>query len=126
MPYAVWDDEYKWTCSRTRLGVSRLTQIRDLLGEVSNGSSTGASSRVSSRSSEPKRRGRSRESKNKSASFNPEEFAPKPRTMAAAGKERIAATQQARWGKQKETASLKKSRATAGRQLRRRRPGRNR
>ena len=90
--------------------IARLTHIRSLLGEGSGGSSTGASGPApSAKSSEAKRRGRPKGSTNKATSFNPEEFAPKRRTMTAAGKERIAAAQRARWAKQKMTDSAKKS-----------------
>ena len=101
--------------------IARLTQIRDLLGEVNGGSANGRSSsdaaiHASSRttqSSERKRPGRPKGSKNKSTSFNPEEFAPKRRTMSAAGKERIAAAQRARWARQKGAVALKKERPVA-------------
>ncbi len=96
--------------------ISRLTQIRDLLADVNDASSAGTTQRAiadSGNSSEPKRRGRPRGSKNKATSFNPEEFATKRRTMSAAGKERIAAAQRARWAKQKGTDAAKKSRTIA-------------
>ena len=94
--------------------IARLTHIRNLLEEGSGGSSTGASGHApSAKPSEAKRRGRPKGSTNKAISFNPEEFAPKRRIMSAAGKERIAAAQRARWAKQKKTVSAKKSGPTA-------------
>ena len=51
---------------------------------------------------EPVRRpGRPSGSTDRATSFNPEEFAPKKRTMSAEGKARIAAAQKKRWAAQK-------------------------
>ena len=96
--------------------ISRLTQIRDLLGDVNNGSSAGPTQRApahSGNSNEPRRPGRPKGSKNKATGSNPEEFATKRRTMSAADKERIAAAQRARWAKLKGTDAAKKTRSTA-------------
>ena len=98
--------------------IRRLTQIRDLLADVTDASSLGVTQRIATHSGisgEPRRRGRPKGSKNKATSFNPEEFATKRRTMSAAGKERIAAAQRARWAKQKGMGPVEKSRPTAAR-----------
>ena len=50
---------------------------------------------------EVRRPGRPKGSGNRATSFNPEEFAPKKRTMSAEGKARIAAAQKKRWAAQK-------------------------
>lgn len=50
---------------------------------------------------EIRRPGRPKGSGNKATSFNPEEFAPRKRTMSADGKARIAAAQKKRWAAQK-------------------------
>lgn len=50
---------------------------------------------------EDRRPGRPKGSGNRATSFNPEEFAPKKRTMSAEGKARIAAAQKKRWAAQK-------------------------
>ena len=49
--------------------------------------------------------GRPKGSTDRATSFNPEEFAPKRRTMSAEGKVRIAAAQKKRWAAHKGTAS---------------------
>lgn len=106
--------------------IARLTQIRDLLGNVNDRSEVGAIQRAPSpfgNASELKRRGRPKGSKNKATSFNPEEFATKRRRMSAAGKERIAAAQRARWAKQKGTDVAKKSRPAAAKTAATRSPG---
>jgi len=72
-----------------------------------------------------RRRGRPKGSTNKQTSFNPLEFAGKPRRkLTTAARERISAAQRLRWAKQKETAvpkqtpakklTAKKGSATAG------------
>ena len=102
--------------------IVRLTQIRDLLADVNDASSAGATQRAiadSGNSSEPRRRGRPKGSKNKATSFNPEEFATKRSTLSAAGKERIAAAQRARWAKQKGTGAGKRAEPPSQRRLRR-------
>ena len=51
----------------------------------------------SSTADQVRRPGRPKGSGSKATSFNPEEFAPKKRTMSAEGKARIAAAQKKRW-----------------------------
>ena len=59
-----------------------------------------------------RRRGRPKGSTNKQTSFNPSEFAGKPRRkLGRAARERISAAQRLRWAKQKETAAPKKTSA---------------
>ena len=59
-------------------------------------------------------RGRPKGSTNKQTSFNPSEFAAKPRPkLSASARERIAAAQRARWAKLKGTAAPKKSKKAA-------------
>ncbi len=54
-------------------------------------------------------RGRPKGSTNQQTSFNPLEFAGKPRPkLSRAARERISAAQRARWAKQKQTAAPKK------------------
>ena len=53
---------------------------------------------------EVRRPGRPKDSNNRASSFNPEELAPKKRTMSAEGKARIAAAQKKRWAAQKASA----------------------
>ncbi len=96
--------------------ISRLIQIRDLLGGVNGGPSATAIQRApahSGNSSESKQLGRPKGSKNKATNSNPEEFATKRRTMSAVGKERIAAAQRARWAKLKGTDAAITSRPIA-------------
>ena len=50
------------------------------------------------------RGGRPKGSGNQATSFNPEEFAPKKRTLSAEGKARIAAAQKKRWATEKAAA----------------------
>jgi len=58
----------------------------------------------------PRRRGRPKGSTNKQTSFNPLEFAGKPRRkLGRAARERISAAQRLRWAKQKETAARKQA-----------------
>ena len=94
--------------------ISHLTKVRDLLsslGESPQGRGKLPASferRVISAAAEvsPKRgRGRPKGSTNKSTSISPTEGSPKRRTMSAAGRERIAAAQRARWAKQNGTAT---------------------
>lgn len=63
-----------------------------------------------------RRPGRPKGSSNRPTSFNPEESAPKKRTMSAEGKARIAAAQKKRWAAKKDSAAPattgKKSAAT--------------
>ena len=86
--------------------ISRLKQIRDLLsqskemprGRGSSGTSLEKQSLAASAEIAPKRgRGRPKGSSNRLRSS---EIPPKRRTMSAAGRERIAAAQRARWAKQ--------------------------
>lgn len=58
---------------------------------------------------EPRRPGRPKSSSNQFTSFNPEEFAPKKRTMSAEGKARIAEAQKKRWAAQKGAAQKTKT-----------------
>ena len=61
---------------------------------------------------EPVRRpGRPKGPSNKATSFDPEEFAPKKRTMSAEGKARIAAAQKKRWAAQKAVLRKRSSKA---------------
>ena len=62
---------------------------------------------------EVRRPGRPKGSGNRATSFNPEEFAPKKRTMSAEGRARIAAAQKKRWAAQKGSASDRTTRDTA-------------
>jgi len=56
-----------------------------------------------------RRRGRPKGSTNQQTSFNPMEFAGKPRPkLSRAARERISAAQRARWAKHKETSAPKK------------------
>ena len=72
-----------------RAEISKLQRVLDLLLEQTT-------------ETQPARRpGRPKGSANKATSFNPEEFAPKKRTMSADGKARIAAAQKKRWAVQK-------------------------
>ena len=75
-----------------RAEIAKLQRVLDLLLDQSTGAD------------EVRRPGRPKGSGNKAMSFNPEEFAPKKRTMSAEGKARIAAAQKKRWAAQK-TAS---------------------
>ena len=65
-----------------------------------------------SASKEVRRPGRPKGSGNRATSFNPEEFAPKKRTMSAEGKARIAAAQKKRWAAQKSAPSKSANNAT--------------
>ena len=77
--------------------ISRLTQVRSLLG----GLDTAAVVPERLTPSTARRRGRPKGSKNKATSFDPSEFSlPKRRTMSPEGKARIAAAQRARWARQ--------------------------
>ncbi len=77
--------------------ISRLTQIRSLLGGVD----TAAAVPKTPTPDSARRRGRPKGSKNKATSFTPSEFSPpKRRTMSPEGKARIAAAQRARWARQ--------------------------
>ena len=59
-----------------------------------------------------RRRGRPKGSTNQQTSFNPSDFAGKPRRqLGRAARERISAAQRLRWAKQKETAAPKKTAA---------------
>ncbi len=77
--------------------ISRLTQIRSLLGGLDT--AVALPDRLAPDTAP--RRGRPKGSKNKAISFKPSEFSsPKRRTMSPEGKARIAAAQRARWARQ--------------------------
>lgn len=83
-----------------RAEIAKLQRVLDLLvegtGEVD----------------EPRRQGRPKSSTSQSTSFNPEEFAPKKRTMSAEGKARIAAAQKKRWATHKSVSQNAKTAST--------------
>ncbi len=80
-----------------RAEIAKLQRVLDLLLEKTT-------------DPEPVRRpGRPAGSSNKATSFNPEEFAPKKRTMSAEGKARIVAAQKKRWAVQKATPAKRPS-----------------
>ena len=96
--------------------ISRLTKIRDLLSSIEE-SPRGRGRLPASLETQitaaaavaPKRgRGRPKGSTNKSTSFSPSTVPAKRRKMSAAGRERIAAAQRARWAKQNGTAAATK------------------
>lgn len=96
--------------------ISHLTKVRDLLSSL-GGSPEGRGKlpaaldrQVASAEAEvaPKRgRGRPKGSTNKSTGVTPAEGSSKRRTMSAAGRERIAAAQRARWAKRNGQAAAK-------------------
>ena len=60
-----------------------------------------------------RRPGRLKGSGNRATSFNPEEFAPKKRTLSVEGKARIVAAQKRRWAAQKSVATGRSPRSEA-------------
>ena len=77
--------------------ISRLTEVRSLLGELD----TAVAVPKRLRSDTARRRGRPKGSKNKGSSFNPGESSPpNRRTTSPEWKARIAAAQRARWARQ--------------------------
>ena len=74
-----------------RAEIAKLQRVLDLLLDQPTGVD------------EVRRPGRPKGSGNKAVSFNPEEFAPKKRTMSAEGKARIAEAQKKRWAAQRES-----------------------
>ena len=84
-----------------RAEINKLQRVLDLLLEQTT-------------EPEPVRRpGRPKGSANKAISFNPEEFAPKKRTISAEGKARIAAAQKKRWAAQKATPAKRPSKTVS-------------
>ena len=76
-----------------RAEISKLQRVLDLLIDRSDDVA------------EVRRPGRPKGSGSRATSFDPDEFAPKRRTMSAEGKARIAAAQKKRWAAQKATSS---------------------
>ena len=78
-----------------RAEIAKLQRVLDLLLDRSTGADV------------VRRPGRPKGSGNKATNFNPEEFAPKKRTMSAEVKARIAAAQKKRWAAQKTAAAAR-------------------